>query len=219
MAAILERHIPTLADMWERLGGIPLERILYEPVPGTATEEDVVRLFEREKLLCELVDGVLVEKPIGYKESAVAAFLIRMLQEFAERDGLGVVTGEAGMMHLAPNLVRIPDVSIVLWRQLPGHEIPAEPIPHLTPDLAVEVLRKSNTPAEMERKIGEYFAAGTQYVWIVDPAGRSVTIYSSPTTSTTMTGDGLVEAPSVLPGFNISAEEIFRRAGLRQPST
>jgi hypothetical protein len=34
-----------------------------------------------------------------------------------------------------------------------------------------------------------------------------------------MTGDGLVEAPSVLPGFNISAEEIFRRAGLRQPST
>ncbi|HEX6987684.1 MAG TPA: hypothetical protein VF170_20055, partial [Planctomycetaceae bacterium] len=41
--------VETMADVIERLGGIPAERILMRPVPGTATEEDVVRFK-----LCEL---------------------------------------------------------------------------------------------------------------------------------------------------------------------
>ncbi len=34
--------IKTLADLWQRLGGIPLERIWFHPAPGTATEKDVI---------------------------------------------------------------------------------------------------------------------------------------------------------------------------------
>ncbi len=34
----------TLAELVEHLGGIPLERIRMDPPPGTATEEDVLRL-------------------------------------------------------------------------------------------------------------------------------------------------------------------------------
>jgi hypothetical protein len=35
-------EIKTLADLRERLGGIPLERIWFRPAPGTATEKDVI---------------------------------------------------------------------------------------------------------------------------------------------------------------------------------
>jgi len=34
----------TLADLLERLGDVPPERVLLHPWPGTATEEDLLRL-------------------------------------------------------------------------------------------------------------------------------------------------------------------------------
>ena len=39
---------------------------------GTATEKDVIEAEERENRLCELVDGTLVEKAVGFEESRVA---------------------------------------------------------------------------------------------------------------------------------------------------
>jgi hypothetical protein len=45
---------------------VPLCRIRMHPAPGTATEADVLMRPNGEKRLFELVDGVLVEKPMGY---------------------------------------------------------------------------------------------------------------------------------------------------------
>jgi hypothetical protein len=58
----------TVADLLERLGGIPARRVRLRPTPGTATEQDVIEVHDREKKLCELVDGVLVEKVMGFEK-------------------------------------------------------------------------------------------------------------------------------------------------------
>ncbi len=68
-------EIKTLADLWERLGGIPLERIWFHPAPGTATEKDVTAAEVRENRLCELVDGTPVEKAVGFEESRLPSEL------------------------------------------------------------------------------------------------------------------------------------------------
>jgi hypothetical protein len=52
---------PTLADVLQRLGRISPRRIRLRSAPGTATEEDVIKIRDRERRLFELVDGVLVE--------------------------------------------------------------------------------------------------------------------------------------------------------------
>src|SRR6266705_2232546 len=83
----------TLADLIERLGSIPLERIPAHPAPGTATEADLLRRPDGEKRLYELVDGVLVEKPMGFYESLLAALLIRFLGSFLDVHDLGIVLG------------------------------------------------------------------------------------------------------------------------------
>ncbi len=44
--------IRTLADLLERLGGVPLDRIRFHPAPGTATIDDVVRILDKEGTLC-----------------------------------------------------------------------------------------------------------------------------------------------------------------------
>ena len=144
----------TVSDLLHQLGDIPPKRVRLQPPPGTATEADVVAVHNREDRLCELVDGVLVEKTMGYYESYIVATLIRLLGNFVVAHDLGIVAGADGMMRLAPGLVRIPDVSFVSWEKLPGRRLPRQAIPDLVPDLAVEVLSEGNTPREMARGTG-----------------------------------------------------------------
>ena len=61
--------IETLADLLEQLGGLAPARVRFRPPPGTATEKDVLEVEAHEDRLCELVDGVLVEKAMGWRES------------------------------------------------------------------------------------------------------------------------------------------------------
>jgi hypothetical protein len=63
----------TVADLLARFGPIAHRRVRQDPAPGSATEQDVVALHDRENRLYELVDGVLVEKSTGIQESYLEA--------------------------------------------------------------------------------------------------------------------------------------------------
>jgi Uma2 family endonuclease len=200
---------PTLADLIDDLGGISPSRILRHPAPGTATEEDVRNFVERKVSLCELVDGVLVEKAMGFRESILALALVEILKPFVRQHNLGLVSGEAGLVRLAPGLVRGPGVAFFSWVRIPGGCVPNQPIPDLAPDLAIEVLSESNTPAEMDRKRREYFAAGAAQVWQIDPEARSIEVFTSPAESTLLQESQTLEGGNVLPGFSLPLARLF----------
>jgi Uma2 family endonuclease len=202
----------TLADLHRRLGGVPLERIRCQPPPGTAVEADVLLRPNGEKHLCELIDGTLVEKTMGYFESLLAAVLIQLLRNFLDEHDLGVVTGEGGTLRVLPGQVRIPDVAFIAWERFPGGKLPAEPIPGLAPDLAVEVLSRGNTAAEMERKLRDYFAAGVRLVWYLDPEPRVARVYTSPTEVQQLSEADTLDGGAVLPGFRLPIREWLARA-------
>src|SRR5262249_14451440 len=168
----LNTRLPTTwsaADLLEHLGGIPPHRIRIFPPPGTATEQDVTDIGASEGRLYELIDGVLVEKTMGYFESRLAMLLGHFIESFLEQHDLGIVVGLDGTVRLAPGMVRSPDVAFFSWNHFPNRQLPRESIPNLVPDLAVEVLSASNTRQEMDRKLHEYFATGVRLVWYVDP--------------------------------------------------
>src|SRR3954470_12672646 len=123
-ATIAPADIKTLADLRRRLGGISLERIRFHPAPGTATEKDVVEAEARENRLCELVDGTLVEKAMGFEESRLAVELSHRVKLYFDKTDWGFCGGADGMMRIAPGLVRIPDLSFITWNRLPGRESP-----------------------------------------------------------------------------------------------
>ena len=95
--------------------------------------------------------------------------------------------------------------------------MPDAPIPDLAPDLAVEVLSKSNTAAEMQRKRREYFAAGTTLVWLVDPDSRSVSVYTSEAEVTVLDESAQLTAAELLPGFSLSIRELFSEFDRQAP--
>jgi Uma2 family endonuclease len=214
-ATIAPPEIKTLADLRERLGGVALERIWFHPAPGTATEEDVIAAEARENRLCELVDGTLVEKAMGFEEARLAGRLIYLVSAYLEQNDLGICVGADGMMRIAPGLVRIPDLSFITWDRLPGRESPREPIPDLAPDLAVEVLSEGHTSPEMARKVREYFEAGVILVWLIDPRKRTTRVFSSVEKSLLVRADQVLDGGVVLPGFVLPLSELLDRG--RQP--
>jgi hypothetical protein len=65
MSAVIPDASPgmwTIADVHARLPGYPDDRIRIKPLPGTATEQDVLEAEARTGRICELIDGTLVEK-------------------------------------------------------------------------------------------------------------------------------------------------------------
>jgi Uma2 family endonuclease len=210
-------EIKTLADLRERLGGVALERIWFHPAPGTATEKDVIEAEERENRLCELVDGTLVEKAMGFEEARLAGRLVYLVNAYLEQNDLGICVGADGMMRIAPGLVRIPDMSFITWDRLPGRASPREPIPDLAPDLAVEVLSEGNTKPEMARKVREYFDAGVKLVWLIDPRKRTARVFSTVEKSVLVRADQELDGGDVLPGFVLTLSDLLDRG--REPRT
>jgi Uma2 family endonuclease len=201
--------IQNLADLFARLGNVPPHRIRFRPSPGTATLQDVIDVERREGRLCELVEGVLVEKAMGFTESRLAIYVATLLNTFVLPRNAGIVTGSDGTVELFPDLVRIPDVAFTSWDRLPGRRGPAAPIPRVVPNLAVEVLSTSNTPGEMAVKRHDYFTAGVQLVWEIDPRTRTATVYTSPTDATPLGAADNLTGGTVLPGFVLPLAQLF----------
>lgn len=206
------------ADLRERLGGIPLHRIRLIPPPGCAVEDDVIRLHEQERRLCELQDGILVEKTMGWYESIIASEIIIEIGIFLRANNLGKVLGPDGMLRFLPGLVKIPDVSFISWERWPDQSPPRRPIPAIVPDLVIEVLSDGNTTQEMQAKLQVYQQAGVRLVWYIDPKNRDAACHRGPGDSSNVPCNGLLDGGDVLPGFKLSLAELFARADQSGPS-
>jgi Uma2 family endonuclease len=198
--------VRTVGELLRRLGDIPADRVRFTPVPGTATVEDLLR---SENNGCELVEGTLVERAMGLRESLLAAYLSALLGPTVRGQNLGILSGPDGTYELISGLVRLPDLAFVSWDRLPGRRLPDDPVPNVVPDLAVEVLSASNTLGEMARKRSDYFRAGVRAVWEIEPRTRTVRVYTSETAFTDLTANDTLSGAPVLPGFALSLAQLF----------
>jgi Uma2 family endonuclease len=203
------RHFGNAAEWLAALGDIPLERIIFDPLPGTATEADLLRFIERDKRLCELIDGTLVEKPVGWIEAIIAMNIGTLLNIYVQPQNLGVVSGPDSTLRMpSTGRVRLPDVAFILSSRLPAIR---QSVPTIAPDLAVEVLSESNTPREMELKLREYFESGARLAWIVDPVARTVAVYHAPGEPIRVLNEAdQLDGEPVLPGFAAPVVAVFR---------
>src|SRR3954471_1109355 len=100
------RRFDNAAEWLRALGGVPLERVIFDPWPGTATEADLLRLVERDKRLCEVIDGTRVEKPVGWVEALIAMNLAVRLGTYVHDHNLGAVSGADSTMRMSSGRVR-----------------------------------------------------------------------------------------------------------------
>ena len=201
--------------------GVPPARIRLHPPPGMATEQDVLALEERMHVLCELIDGILVEKSMGWYESTIAQILGGMLQMYLQQHKVGLGLGADAAIKLPDEQVRMPDLCFVSRERVARARPERGTVPSLVPNLAVEVLSESNTDREMQRKLRDYFTAGVELVWLIDRPTRTARVYSAADRFEAIDTDGVLNAGEVLPGFTVPLPELFRRAdeqaGMAEP--
>lgn len=211
-------NLVTFADYLRWLGDIPADRVRTHPEPGTATVDDWQRLVDQGGN-CELAEGILVDRPMGARESLIATILSAVLRR-ASRDGRdGFLLGEQGFIRLADRTVRAPDVAFYRWDDLPEGGLAANRVPRIAPMIAIEILSRGNTAAEMDLKRREYFAAGTTLVWIIDPARRTAAIYTSPDDVQMLRDNDTLTAPQILPLLRLPLAELFDEADGKRRSS
>jgi len=171
----------------------------------------------------ELVDGILVEKPMGARAEYLGFWIGYRLADFVRANNLGALFGSQGPMRFKLGLVRMPDVSFIRWDSVEDTDDLEEPdgaFVEYPPDLAVEVLSPGNTPKEMAIKLDEYARAGVKLVWYVDPERKEVDVYpkGNPRRKKTVGLGGVLDGGDVLPGFTLPVAEIFKkRAPAKRP--
>lgn len=208
---------PTFGDILQRLGDVDPARIRLDVWPGRATDEDCTESKDRFGCLCEMVDGVLVEKIMGWEESCVASELAFLIRSYLKKHPLGIVLGPDGPIRVESKVIRMPDVSFVSWERTPGDEMPAGPVMEVVPDLAVEIISPSNRPGEMRVKLREYFAAGVRLVWYIDFQKRTARSYTSLAAFTDLGLADSLDGLEVLPGLRIKLQPLFERAFPQRP--
>ncbi len=79
----------------------------------------------------------------------------------------------------------------------------------MIPTLAVEVLSKSNTKAEIDRKLRDFFSAGVKLAWVIDPKARTTKVHTSAARFKELGPDGVLDGGRVLPGFKLALADLF----------
>ena len=159
----------------------------------------------------ELQAGLLVSEPLpSGRHGWVTASIAGILRAHVKKNRLGVVfAGDSGfVLARKPDTVRGPDVAFVSRERFERSGEPTKAFAG-APDLAVEVLSPSNTPADMHAKVADYLAAGTRRVWVVDSEAKAVTVYSSLLSPHRLAEDETLEGDEVVPGFQVRVREIF----------
>jgi Uma2 family endonuclease len=163
-------------------------------------------------VLYEVVAGRILElPPLGAYQSDIASLLGRFLNESARAARAGRVFFELLFrIDVARDLSRRPDVAFVSASRWPyGKRAPNAEAWYMVPDLAVEVVSKSNTAEGILAKLEDYFRAGTQLVWVIYPTVRHVYVYTSPTDVRILAEPADLDGGEVVPAFRVPLRRLF----------
>jgi Uma2 family endonuclease len=165
-----------------------------------------------EDVLYEVVDGQVLElPPMGAYESDIANFLAELLNEHARSGRLGRVFVELLFrIDFGRELQRRPDVAFVsATRWAYGKRVPRGAAWDMVPNLAVEVVSKSNSGESILAKLADYFRSGTELVWVIYPSARQVYVYTSASDVRILMEPATLDGGDVLPGFQLSLNRLF----------
>ena len=157
----------------------------------------------------ELVDGELVDMDGAPPHGNVTGEIYLLIRLHVRATGLPLNVGVSTGFRMNPYTLRFPDVQVTTAERMSAYDPAAGGWPHFAPNVAIEVVSPSNTPADLARKATEYFANGTQAMWIVDPGPRTVAIRRPGAAEQIFGIDDILSGEPEIPGFTCPVADIF----------
>lgn len=159
----------------------------------------------------ELVRGEVVEMPRpktihGLVSNNVGFVLTTWVRQNGDP---GFVIADAGIItERNPDTVRGPDVYYVS-KERAAQAGGLEGFLGTGPELAVEVKSPSESWKDLQAKINEYFTAGVQEIWVLEPEVRLLSVYRVDERPRTLSPEDSLTSP-LLPEFVANVTEFFR---------
>jgi Uma2 family endonuclease len=191
----------------------PLEFSFMSAVgQARATLDDLYRTPEK----AELIGGRIVRlMATGRKPNRVAFRIARSLDDHATQTG----RGEAFTDNMGFTIPELPSGRESFSPDASYYDgpVPGNPMRFIEgpPTFAAEVRSENDYElaalAEMATKRADYFAAGTQVVWDVDPLAECIHVYkaSDPDRPTVYHRGEIAEAEPAVPGWCVAVDWIF----------
>jgi Uma2 family endonuclease len=161
----------------------------------------------------EVVDGELVMSPKNeFYHGQICSRLLAALVEFNRLQRLGIVLDSSTGFWMYNRNCRAPDVSFVPKQRLIalGFKPRTRKFFPGAPDLAVEILSPNNTRAEIDERLKDFFAGGTQIVWIINPDLECAEVCHSTEKRELIGPGGFLDGQHLLPGFRYPIANLFK---------
>ena len=176
------------------------------------TEEELQALSE-DGYIHEVVDGELVMSPKNnFQHESIFNRLFLALAQFNRQHRLGIVRGSNAGFWMQNRNCRAPDISFIPKARL--HALNFSPNSRRffpgAPDLAVEILSPNNTRAEIDERLKDFFASGTQIAWIINPDQECVELCYSLTRRKLLGPSASLDGEQLLPGFSYPIADLFK---------
>lgn len=146
----------------------------------------------------------------NFQHGDICIRLATALNTFVRAKKLGVVLDSSTGFWMQNRNCRAPDISFIAKARLRGLKRPPATFFQGAPDLAIEVLAPSNTPAEISARLADFFASGTQVAWIIHPEEQFVEICHSPVRRKILGSGAFLDGEQLLPGFQYPIADLFK---------
>jgi len=185
-----------------------LTEIDLEPLQGSWSQEQYLRLTQQTKRLLEFTDGVIEVLPVPTrKHQAISRFLFLVLLAFVQPRGATIFYAPL-RLRIRPSKFREPDLLLLLD--------PADPRNQndfwLGADLVVEIISPDDPGRDTHVKRVDYAEAGIGEYWIVDPMKNSITVLALEGKEYSEHGvfrRGEIATSVLLPGFSVPVDHIL----------
>lgn len=74
----------------------------------------------------------------------------------------------------------------------------------------VEIVSRTNTAGELERKRGEYLAAGVCEIWEIDIDARQAIVHATGASPRIVAGQETLVSEALLPGFSVPLSTLLQ---------
>ena len=161
----------------------------------------------------EVVDGELIMSPKNnFQHEEIGAELLTAMRTYAKAHKLGAVLGSSFGCWMQNRNCRAPDISFIPKARLLslGFTPSTRKFLPCAPDLTVEILSPSIRRSEINDRLKDFFASGTQIRWIINPDDECVEICHSPVDRKLLGSGAILDGEHLLPGFQFPLADLFK---------
>lgn len=171
----------------------------------TLSQSNETVLFERE------TNGAVIERSLaGWQTSQCSAEINCQLGNWSRRDGSGVCFGALTGFALPDGAIRGVYAAWVLRSRLASlTAVQKKRFLPLSPDFAIELISEAEDLPYFQQKMSEYLSCGSRLVWLIDPEGRTVSVYRPGMEVQKLENLNDISADPGLPGFVLDLREIW----------